>query len=173
MAQFQAGRKFLEENPTPKLGLMPEAKFGLVHKSTYTDYTHSVSLSELVWLTDNLIELGTDYDTFPEFNKPRLVGNQPGNVKDGDTSRYYTCKQYNKDTHLCMDYDNRPQFCRVYPSNYGSHLKCPFEGCTHEHNAEVDKNLALLAEEREKNPIDGAVLDTPPELKDCVLLERE
>jgi len=127
MEQFKQGRAELEATKADT--------YRLVGNFRDTDAT----LPQLVWLTENLIELGTDYDTFPQFNKPRLVGSQPKNVIGSDPSRYFTCKQYNVDTHHCNDYENRPDFCRSYPESYGLHTKCPFEGCTHKHNDEVDK----------------------------------
>lgn len=40
----------------------------------------------------------------------------------------YTCKHFNKQTRLCMNYDNRPNVCRNHPSGQ----PCYSDGCTHE-----------------------------------------
>lgn len=38
----------------------------------------------------------------------------------GDTTWFYTCKHFDKQTRKCMDYDNRPKMCRNYPEG----VKC-------------------------------------------------
>lgn len=36
---------------------------------------------------------------------------------------HYTCIHFNTETRLCMDYENRPDMCRNYPS-YDYHAFC-------------------------------------------------
>lgn len=45
----------------------------------------------------------------------------------GVITNRYTCKNYNKETGDCMDYENRPRMCSEYP--YGK--VCDYKDCTY------------------------------------------
>lgn len=51
------------------------------------------------------------------------VGNRKGNIGD---VYHYTCKHFDKTSGNCMNYENRPDMCRVYPNGYD----CRYKGCT-------------------------------------------
>lgn len=44
---------------------------------------------------------------------------------DDNGTRWYTCRHWNKETRLCMEYESRPGLCRDFP--YGK--KCFVKGC--------------------------------------------
>ena len=81
---------------------------------------------ELEQLKDILIPLGKDPSKFDEKNLPELKdkGNREKGVLD-TLQYYYTCKEYDWDTHLCRIYETRPVMCRRYPNN----RPCEYEGC--------------------------------------------
>lgn len=54
-------------------------------------------------------------------------------------THYYTCRNFNKETRNCMNYENRPHMCRNYP--YGR--KCEYKGCTLKYDEPlIENNIA-------------------------------
>jgi Fe-S-cluster containining protein len=79
-------------------------------------------------LSDMLIPLGRDPSQFNERNLPVLRnGRQRSKFNSWDSHYYYSCVHYNWETHLCNDYENRPEMCKRYPNG----RECEFEGCDH------------------------------------------
>ena len=58
-----------------------------------------------------------------------VLGIQENVPDDGVPRTYYTCKHWNKTTGDCMNYENRPWFCRSHPF-WQKSGKCNYEGCT-------------------------------------------
>lgn len=50
---------------------------------------------------------------------------------DEPPAHYYTCKHHDAATGNCMNYEDRPNMCRDYPS-YGSNDRCQYKDCTWE-----------------------------------------
>jgi Fe-S-cluster containining protein len=97
----------------------------------YSDYrngVHTVLIDrkELEQLKDILIPLGRDPSKFDERNLPALKDTVNRERRILNTSQcYYSCKEYDWDTHLCKIYENRPKMCRNYPNGNA----CEFAGC--------------------------------------------
>lgn len=72
-------------------------------------------------------EIGKIYEmlVFQGKGKREFVDGQPV-FKEGGRGFYYTCKHWNSETGDCMNYEHRPEMCRLYP--YGG--VCDFPGCT-------------------------------------------
>ena len=45
--------------------------------------------------------------------------------KQLELSNWFTCKNFDVRSRLCLDYENRPNFCK----EYGENGRCNYEGC--------------------------------------------
>ena len=63
---------------------------------------------------------------------------QIGEVVVNETS-WYTCKNFNKETRNCDDYENRPNMCKDHPH--------AFEGCNYKACTLVCKSRGEMVEE--------------------------
>ena len=55
-----------------------------------------------------------------------------GLLREEDRAHYYTCKHHCNVTGNCLDYENRPSMCKVFPHNTDMKWNgaCIFRGCT-------------------------------------------
>lgn len=47
-------------------------------------------------------------------------------ISTGRISKIFNCKYFNKETRLCVNYENRPVVCKQHPTS----KPCSKEGCT-------------------------------------------
>lgn len=87
----------------------------------------------------NMIEyLGSDPIKFPEASQKVIPINnfwqdkQRASFEEDYRSHYYTCKHHCSVTGNCLDYENRPNMCKIFPHNTDMKWNgaCIFRGCT-------------------------------------------
>lgn len=72
-------------------------------------------------------------DMFEEQDRTLQGGINPANPNSNDSLKdktkypgFFSCKHFNKQNGNCMNYENRPDFCRTYPTRGD----CLYKGCT-------------------------------------------
>lgn len=70
----------------------------------------------------------------------KYYAGESGPVSGKDEGHYYKCKNWNSDTRLCMDYENRPKMCRDYPYDRecNSCDFCPTQDVIDQYKTRVD-----------------------------------